>query len=140
MNMLDTNIEQFELSLRTINALEIEKLKTLRDLVKKTPHELIRIPNFGRKSLNEVKELLNGMSLSLGMTPEQLDYYDGVKPTDKLCEDLNNTVREKAREALERSTKVIVSKNEWTSNDLKDYFDHHEKILQAYKNSIQGYF
>ena len=140
MNMLDTKIDQLELSIRTTNALELENIFSIRDLVKKAPAELLRLPNFGRKSLNEVKEVLHAMSLSLAMSSEQIDYYDGIKPTDKLCEDLNATVREKAREALERSTKAIVSKSEWNNHELKDYFDHHEKILQTYKNSIQGYF
>ena len=140
MNMLDTKIDQLEMHSRTTNALELENIFTIRDLVKKAPAELVRLPNFGRKSLGEVREVLHGMNLSLAMSSEQIDYYDGVKPTDKICEDLNNTVREKAREALERSTKAIVSKNEWNNNELKDYFDHHEKILQTYKNSIQGYF
>ena len=54
MNMLDTKIDQLELSIRTTNALEIENIFSIRDLVKKAPAELLRIPNFGRKSLNEV--------------------------------------------------------------------------------------
>ena len=64
---LDRKIQELELSIRVMNALIQNDIKTVGDLVQNPPGQLLRIPNFGRKSLNEIKEVLTGMSLYLGM-------------------------------------------------------------------------
>lgn len=64
-NPLDVRVDDLELSVRTIHCFENEGIRTVRDLVAKSEFELIRTPNFGRKSLNEVKEMLNVFGLKL---------------------------------------------------------------------------
>jgi uncharacterized protein YjbI with pentapeptide repeats len=58
---------ELELSARSYNSLRLAGVKLIGDLVKMTEAELLRIPNFGRKSLNETKELLAQMGLHFGM-------------------------------------------------------------------------
>lgn len=60
-------VEELELSVRSANCLKNENIVYIGDLVQKTESELLRTPNFGRKSLNEIKEVLVEMGLELGM-------------------------------------------------------------------------
>jgi len=60
-------ISELELSVRSSNCLREANIKTIADLVKKTEDEMLSFKNFGKKSLNEIKELLLGMGLTLGM-------------------------------------------------------------------------
>ena len=60
-------VEELELSVRSANCLKNDNIIYIGDLVQKTESEMLRTPNFGRKSLNEIKEVLNTMSLYLGM-------------------------------------------------------------------------
>ena len=60
-------VEELELSVRSMNCLKNDNIIYIGDLVQKTEPEMLRTPNFGRKSLNEIKEVLTGMSLYLGM-------------------------------------------------------------------------
>ena len=60
-------VEELELSVRSMNCLKNDNIIYIGDLVQKTEPEMLRTPNFGRKSLNEIKEVLNTMSLYLGM-------------------------------------------------------------------------
>jgi len=62
-----TPISELELSVRAANCLREAKLHTIGELVQKTPQELLKYRNFGKKSLQEIEELLTGMGLSLGM-------------------------------------------------------------------------
>lgn len=55
---LDTTLEAFEISFRVWNCLTWHDLRTIGDLVEKTQSELLRLPNFGRKSLRELEEAL----------------------------------------------------------------------------------
>jgi DNA-directed RNA polymerase subunit alpha len=60
-------VDELELSVRSANCLKNDNIIYIGDLVQKTEAEMLRTPNFGRKSLNEIKEVLSGMELSLGM-------------------------------------------------------------------------
>ena len=60
-------VDELELSVRSMNCLKNDNIIYIGDLVQKTEPEMLRTPNFGRKSLNEIKEVLNTMSLYLGM-------------------------------------------------------------------------
>ncbi len=60
-------VDELELSVRSMNCLKNDNIIYIGDLVQKTEGEMLRTPNFGRKSLNEIKEVLNSMSLYLGM-------------------------------------------------------------------------
>ena len=64
---LKTPIAELELSVRSANCLREAKIHTIGELVEKTPQELLKYRNFGKKSLAEIDELLQGMGLSLGM-------------------------------------------------------------------------
>lgn len=64
---LDRNVNELELSVRAANCLKNARIKTIGDLVQKTESEMLRTKNFGKKSLNEIKEVLIDMGLGLGM-------------------------------------------------------------------------
>jgi DNA-directed RNA polymerase subunit alpha len=72
MNNLDRSVNELELSVRAANCLKNVDLSTIRDLVQKTEAEMLKTKNFGRKSLNEIKEVLTDMGLSLGMDLEDM--------------------------------------------------------------------
>lgn len=62
--LLSKNIAEFDLSVRSMNCLKASKIKTIGDLVKKTEEEMLQYKNFGKKSLDELKELLEKRGLS----------------------------------------------------------------------------
>ena len=64
---LNRSVEELELSVRSYNCLKNADIRTIGELVRKTEAEMLKTKNFGRKSLNEIKEILQGMGLSLGM-------------------------------------------------------------------------
>ena len=68
---LDKSVEELELSVRSYNCLRNANIRTIRELVQKTEGEMLRTKNFGRKSLNEIKEILISMGLNLGMRLDQ---------------------------------------------------------------------
>lgn len=67
MEQLGRSVEELELSVRSYNCLKNADIKMIGDLVTKTEAEMLKTKNFGRKSLNEIKDLLAEMGLSLGM-------------------------------------------------------------------------
>ena len=60
-------VDELELSVRSANCLKNDNIVYIGDLIQKSEAEMLRTPNFGRKSLNEIKEVLSEMSLHLGM-------------------------------------------------------------------------
>jgi DNA-directed RNA polymerase subunit alpha len=64
---LKRSVEELELSVRSYNCLKNADIKTIGELVQKTEGEMLKTKNFGRKSLNEIKEILADMGLSFGM-------------------------------------------------------------------------
>ncbi|MFW2331062.1 MAG: DNA-directed RNA polymerase subunit alpha [Nitrospinota bacterium] len=64
------NVEELELSVRSYNCLKNANIKNLVELVSRTETDMLRTRNFGRKSLNEIKEILNELGLNLGMDVE----------------------------------------------------------------------
>ena len=81
-------IEEIELSVRSANCLENADIKYIGELVQKTEAEMLRTKNFGRKSLNEIKEILTEMGLSLGM---KLDDFPQRHVLDQLKENPEHT-------------------------------------------------
>jgi len=67
---LDKSVDELELSVRAANCLKNAEIHTIRDLVQRTEADMLKTKNFGRKSLSEIKEVLRGMGLSLGMKLE----------------------------------------------------------------------
>jgi len=68
---LDKSVEELELSVRSYNCLKNANIRTIRELVQKTEAEMLKTKNFGRKSLTEIKDILESMGLSLGMRFDQ---------------------------------------------------------------------
>jgi len=64
---LDRSVEELELSVRSYNCLKNANIQTIRELVQRSESEMLKTKNFGRKSLNEIKEILGRMGLGLGM-------------------------------------------------------------------------
>ena len=74
-------MEELELSVRSYNCLKNADIKTIGELVQKTEAEMLKTKNFGRKSLNEIKEILSEMGLSFGM---KLDPEGRPMPVSKI--------------------------------------------------------
>ena len=73
---LDKSVEELELSVRSYNCLKNANIRTIRELVQKSEPEMLRTKNFGRKSLNEIKEILESMGLGLGMRLDEAAVAD----------------------------------------------------------------
>ena len=74
---LNRSVEELELSVRSYNCLKNANIQTIGELVQKTEAEMLKTKNFGRKSLNEIKEILAQMGLSLGM---RIDEHGNAVP------------------------------------------------------------
>jgi DNA-directed RNA polymerase subunit alpha len=74
------SVHELELSVRAANCLKNANIKTIGDLVQRSESEMLRTKNFGRKSLNEIKEILTEMGLSLGM---KVDSHSSGEAADK---------------------------------------------------------
>jgi DNA-directed RNA polymerase subunit alpha len=75
------SVDELELSVRSANCLKHASIKLIGDLVQKTEAEILATKNFGRKSLNEIKEILSEMGLSLGM---KLDHWPPKKSEEEM--------------------------------------------------------
>lgn len=75
IELLARSVEELELSVRSANCLKSGNIQTIFDLVTKSESEMLKFRNFGRKSLNEIAEILEGMNLNFGMSfePEVAD-------------------------------------------------------------------
>ena len=81
---LEKSVEELELSVRSYNCLKNADIRTISELVQKTEAEMLKTKNFGRKSLNEIKEILTNMGLSLGMRLEQTVPQSEEKPQSEI--------------------------------------------------------
>jgi len=80
---LNRSVDELELSVRSANCLKNSSIRYIYELVQKTEAEMLKTKNFGRKSLNEIKEILAGMGLTLGM---KLDGFPVGEPPAKRSE------------------------------------------------------
>ena len=80
-DLLRTPIDDFELSVRSVNSLKNSNIRTLGDLVKMSESQILQVKNFGKKSLNEIADLLEKHDLNFGMKYE--DSVDGIRFTDR---------------------------------------------------------
>jgi len=78
---LDRSVEELELSVRSYNCLKNANITTIRELVLKSEQEMLKTKNFGRKSLNEIKEILSAMGLGLGMRFDEKG--NPIRPTQE---------------------------------------------------------
>lgn len=91
-HLLERRLDEFEWSVRTGACLRNEELVTIADLVRKTEKAMRRIPNFGPKSLQEVKEFLVGLGLRLGMDmpkPRLVKLVGLGRATPRCCAHVN---------------------------------------------------
>lgn len=79
---LSKPVAELELSVRSANCLEAANIITIKDLVTKTEQEMLKYRNFGRKSLNEIKTILNEMGLSFGMVLDDETRKEGEEAED----------------------------------------------------------
>jgi DNA-directed RNA polymerase subunit alpha len=84
--LLLKKVDELELSVRSANCLKNDNIVYIGDLIQKTEAEMLRTPNFGRKSLNEIKEVLASMGLHLGMEVENWP-PDNIEELAKRFED-----------------------------------------------------
>jgi DNA-directed RNA polymerase subunit alpha len=90
-NLLDTPVEELELTVRSSNCLKNANIKTIGDLTRRTEEDIAKTRNFGKKSLMEIKEKLKEWNLSLGMTD-----YSVLKNTIKLGANRKKDVEDEA--------------------------------------------
>jgi len=77
-------VDELELSVRSANCLQNADIKYIGELVQRSESEMLKTKNFGRKSLNEIKEILAGLGLEFGM---RLDNFPARKELDRMRED-----------------------------------------------------
>ena len=80
---LNRGVDELELSVRSANCLKNSNIRYISELVQKTEAEMLKTKNFGRKSLNEIKEILAGMGLSLGMKLDGLSLGEGARKRER---------------------------------------------------------
>ncbi len=66
-DLLDRSVDELELSVRSYNCLKNAEVRTIRDLIRRSEKDMLGTKNFGKKSLNEIKDMLHGMGLDFGM-------------------------------------------------------------------------
>ncbi|HEY6639169.1 MAG TPA: DNA-directed RNA polymerase subunit alpha C-terminal domain-containing protein, partial [Nitrospiraceae bacterium] len=76
------SVNELELSVRAANCLKNANIKTIADLVQKTEGEMLRTKNFGKKSLNEIKEILTEMGLGLGVKLDGAQQSSGSQKSE----------------------------------------------------------
>ena len=76
---LNRSVDELELSVRSYNCLKNANIRTIGELVQKNESEMLKTRNFGRKYLNEIKEILTEMGLSLGMNLEGFNWHETAK-------------------------------------------------------------
>jgi DNA-directed RNA polymerase subunit alpha len=80
-DLLRTSIDDLELSVRSVNSLKNSNIRTLGDLVRQTENQILQVKNFGKKSLQEIADLLEREGLNFGMRYEEAG-DGGVRITD----------------------------------------------------------
>ena len=119
-DIFNRRLDNMELSYRTENHLKQDNIKFVGDLVKLSKPELMRIPYIGRKSVNELIEVLNGMSLQLGMEPEE------KSKEDKYLEIFEN---------MPRGIETIYIRN--AIDKINSRLDNIEQVLNYYNPTIK---
>ena len=137
-NNLDRKIDELELSSRVMNGLKNDGIDTIGDLVKLTEGEFLRNPNFGRKSLNEIREILSCMSLKLGMTEEEQKYIPEKHPN--LWKEFNWDIVAKSQEAANKSLNRITTQQQGTYTQVEEMFSEHRKVMDFYEKALKELF
>lgn len=137
-NILDRSIDDVEFDVRVLRAMDVLEVKTIRDLVKCSEGEVLRAPNFGRKSFLQVKEILYGNGLRLGMSDEEIAEKD--QSYKGYYAKLNYDIIKASKQNVAKTIDVILDKHKWSEEDIDDLFKDHEKVLAVYKKSLKELF
>lgn len=140
MNNLDRPIDDLELSVRVMSSLKYAEIKTIRDLTKKTENEILRLPNIGKKSMNELRAVLDGMNLKFNdgeIHPDiEHEKQDHLK-------DLKYKVIQSSEETFHQtydSIKRMREKDKVSLNEVNEIFDQHRKVTTAFEQSLINLF
>ena len=136
MNNLDRKVDELELSIRVMSALKTNGINTIEDIVIRTDSELLRLPNFGKKSLNEIKEVLSGMDLKMGETNGEVKTNGEAEKTPSFFKEYNKEVIAKIEKVALASLNYIIEKKEWDHSKVPIIFNEHRKILDTYEKAI----
>ena len=119
-DIFNRSIDDLELSYRAEHNISADNIKYVGDLVRLSKSELMRIPYIGRKSVNEIIEVLNGMSLQLGMEPEE------KSEGDKYLEVFEN---------MPRGIETVYIRN--AIDKINSRLDNIEQVLNYYNPTIK---
>ena len=119
-DIFNRSIDDLELSYRAEHNISADNIKYVGDLVRLSESELMRIPYIGRKSVNEIIEVLNGMSLQLGMEPEE------KSEGDKYLEVFEN---------MPRGIETVYIRN--AIDKINSRLDNIEQVLNYYNPTIK---
>jgi DNA-directed RNA polymerase alpha subunit len=123
-------ISELTLSGRTFSTLVRMGIKTIGDVVQKTEHEFLRTPNFGRKSMNDLRESLRECDLKFGMDVNHVD----EKIT--LFNSLSKSIANKCEDSLRVSMAKMLEAEGYV--DKYDAIQEHKKILSSYEVAIHN--
>ena len=123
-------ISELTLSGRTFSTLVRMGIKTIGDVVQKTEHEFLRAPNFGRKSMNDLRESLRECDLKFGMDVNHVD----EKIT--LFNSLSKSIANKCEDSLRVSMAKMLEAEGYV--DKYDAIQEHKKILSSYEVAIHN--
>jgi hypothetical protein len=142
-------INEFEWSVRSQNCLNNEKIVYLGDLVVKTETEMLRLPNLGKKSLNEIKGVLASVSLHLGMgsinwPPENIDELAGVAITadtshSKIPNYSRQIVEQISGDLSRTSFPLLISRYPLSSR-TRNFFANMTSAIDPYEITSLGYY
>jgi len=144
-NNLDKKVDELELSIRAMNALKLDNINTVYDIIKNGQTTLLRLPNFGIKSLNDVRSALDSMGLNFDMdidapTNGKAQTNGDAEKTPTLFQVYNKEVMFKAEQVAFESLNYIKEKKKWDRQEVDTIFGEHRKIINAYENALLNLF
>jgi len=140
-NYLNKKVEELELSIRSMNALKMGNINTVSDIIENGQSTLLRLPNFGKKSLNDIQFALDSMGLKFGMEiPVQIngkaETNGSAEKPPTFFQEYNKEVIAKAEQVSLTSLNYIIEKKEWNQKEVTTIFREHKKIIDAYEQAL----
>ena len=144
-NYLNKKVEELELSIRSMNALKMGNINTVSDIIENGQSCLLRLPNFGKKSLNDIQFALDSMGLKFGMeipvqTNGKAETNGNAEKPPTFFEKYNKEVIAKAEQVALDSLNYIKEKKVWNRQEVDTIFREHRKIIDAYEQALYNMF